>query len=364
MEDKIKNKNSQTPKSITFVLPGFIKIPMGGVKVVNRLAELLSRRGHKIALIFPMQLSTGLLYKTKKMLISLFDNISGVEKKLYYTPAAKVNALVVKDIRTKYIPEGDFVVAVGWQTAEAVQKLPKIHGEKIYFLQSFESYFNNSKKIINTYHYPMKKIAIAQWIVDELEKIGESAFGPTGNAINRNEFFEIENHPKTIDVMMMYHPAKIKSPKFGIKVLEAMKKQNSNFEATIVAPRKPIHKIPDWINVYIRPNPEELCRLYNSSKVYFHPSIWEGWGLPPMEAMACGCSVVAVKNKGISEYLIHEQNSLLISLNTQEAVEKISKLLTNIEYRKKIIKSGQEILDNYSEERITLHFENFFLNNY
>ncbi len=71
-------------KSITFILPGFITIPMGGVKVVNRLAELLSKRGHKVTLIYPLQLSIGIVYKTKKYLISLLDSLNKVQNNLYY----------------------------------------------------------------------------------------------------------------------------------------------------------------------------------------------------------------------------------------------------------------------------------------
>ncbi len=349
-------------KSITFILPGFITIPMGGVKVVNRLAELLSKRGHKVTLIYPLQLSTGIVYKTKKYLISLLDSLHKVKNNLYYKPDSSVSVIIVEKVNQQHIPKSDVVIAVGWQTAEAVLNLPEEQGEKFYFLQSFESYFNNSKKILQTYHYPMKKIAIAQWILNELNKIHESGYGPIGNAINRKEFYDMKSEFRPFDVMMIYHPAKIKSPTFGIKVLKRLKKLNPNFQAVIVAPRKPIHKIPEWIQLHIRPDIIDLRKIYNSSKIYFHPSIWEGWGLPPMEAIACGCAIVSVENHGVSEYLTHQKNALLISKNINHAIENISQLLLNTETRKKMVKLSQEILDNYCENKITLYFENLLFN--
>ncbi len=33
--------------------------------------------------------------------------------------------------------------------------------------------------------------------------------------------------------------------------------------------------------------------------------------MPPMEAMACGCAIVATNSRGILEYAIHEENALL-----------------------------------------------------
>jgi predicted CoA-binding protein len=40
-------------QKITFILPGYITVPMGGVKVVNRLAELLSQRNYDVILVYP-----------------------------------------------------------------------------------------------------------------------------------------------------------------------------------------------------------------------------------------------------------------------------------------------------------------------
>ena len=36
-----------------------------------------------------------------------------------------------------------------------------------------------------------------------------------------------------------------------------------------------------------------LCVLYNRAQALIYPSLYEGFGLPPLEAMACGCPVIA-----------------------------------------------------------------------
>jgi glycosyltransferase involved in cell wall biosynthesis len=38
---------------------------------------------------------------------------------------------------------------------------------------------------------------------------------------------------------------------------------------------------------------DDLCALYSSCTVFVYPSIYEGFGLPPLEAMACGAPVIA-----------------------------------------------------------------------
>ena len=42
-----------------------------------------------------------------------------------------------------------------------------------------------------------------------------------------------------------------------------------------------------------RVSDDELLRLYNQAECFIFPSIYEGFGIPPVEAMACGCPVIA-----------------------------------------------------------------------
>jgi hypothetical protein len=235
---------------ITFILPGFISIPMGGVKVVHEYANRLSRKGHEVTLVYPEQLQINLLYRLKKQVVKRYDALFGAERELYYTPDPAVKVLVINRIRGKYIPNGDAVIAVGWQTVEQVYQLPDKCGRKFYFLQSFETYFSNTNKVLKTYHLPLIKIAVSQWIINELSAISEFAEGPLGNSINNNEFYiKNENSERPIDIMMLYHPARIKGAKDALAVLKTLKKQHPDLKTILIAARQPVHFIPSWINL-------------------------------------------------------------------------------------------------------------------
>jgi glycosyltransferase involved in cell wall biosynthesis len=45
----------------------------------------------------------------------------------------------------------------------------------------------------------------------------------------------------------------------------------------------------------------DLCALYSSCRIFIYPSIYEGFGLPPLEAMACGAPVITSAIPSISE---------------------------------------------------------------
>ena len=49
----------------------------------------------------------------------------------------------------------------------------------------------------------------------------------------------------------------------------------------------------DNVKVLGRVSDEELLRLYHQAECFIFPSIYEGFGIPPVEAMACGCPVLA-----------------------------------------------------------------------
>jgi glycosyltransferase involved in cell wall biosynthesis len=66
----------------------------------------------------------------------------------------------------------------------------------------------------------------------------------------------------------------------------------------------------DWSGV-IRPGfiPDaDLVAVYNLAKVYVQPSLYEGFGLPILEAVACGTPVVAAKTQALVEILGDDLN--------------------------------------------------------
>ena len=84
----------------------------------------------------------------------------------------------------------------------------------------------------------------------------------------------------------------------------------------------------------------ELRGLYHLAEVFVFPSLYEGFGLPPLEAMACGTAVVASRSSAIPEVVGH--SGLLVNpFRVQAIVEAVRSLLENDNLRRALGAQGR-----------------------
>lgn len=96
-------------------------------------------------------------------------------------------------------------------------------------------------------------------------------------------------------------------------------------------------------------NDYQIVEVLNMSDIYIFTSLWEGFGLPPLEAMSCGCAVIASDAKGIDEYAINEENALIYPpMDTKVLKENLIRLIEDEELRKKLQKNGLKSAQSFS----------------
>jgi len=86
---------------------------------------------------------------------------------------------------------------------------------------------------------------------------------------------------------------------------------------------------------------EDLPALYNLADLFVYPSLYEGFGLPPLEAMACGVPVVASNRPSLPEVL--GQAALLVDpLDVEGLAAAMKRALEDEGLRKRMVKRGLE----------------------
>jgi glycosyltransferase involved in cell wall biosynthesis len=97
----------------------------------------------------------------------------------------------------------------------------------------------------------------------------------------------------------------------------------------------------------------DLVLLYNAASLFVFPSLYEGFGLPPLEAMACGTPIIAANNSSIPE--IVGEATLLSEARDADAIMKlIMKVLTDDCLRQELIAKGLKRAATFSWEKCGL----------
>ena len=95
---------------------------------------------------------------------------------------------------------------------------------------------------------------------------------------------------------------------------------------------------------------EDLRALYASCRIFIYPSMYEGFGLPPLEAMACGAPVIASRIPAHME-VTGSAATLFDPRSADELSQKILELLGDENARRALSLAGQKHAAKFSWER-------------
>ena len=99
----------------------------------------------------------------------------------------------------------------------------------------------------------------------------------------------------------------------------------------------------------------ELAALYSAATAFVFPSLYEGFGIPPLEAMACGCPVVCSNATAIPE-AVGEAALLFDPKQTSEIADCLQRVLADQMLRERLVAAGFAQSRQASWDRATEKF--------
>lgn len=319
-------------KSITFLLNSEGRFPGGGKRVVYEYASRLAARGWNVTVVHPVAIAVTL---SAKMRFFAFLRCIKWNLTKNYLPSTwfSVHPLVrmrmVPFLSHHFIPNADYVVACPVQSAFWAKHYPAEKGRKVYFIQHFEDWELSPEQVLATWKFPMKKIVIAKWLRNIAQKAGEESwYVPNGLD---SDFFKVIKpykirNPKSI--LFVHHLLAFKGVQFLIDALIELKRRHRDLVVHTFSPYPRPASLPGFITHTLNPSQIALRDLLNENAIFIAPSISEGWGLPPCEAMLCGCAVIATDIGGHREFVDDGRNALFCKPSSSESIiEKVEFLL-------------------------------------
>jgi glycosyltransferase involved in cell wall biosynthesis len=109
------------------------------------------------------------------------------------------------------------------------------------------------------------------------------------------------------------------------------------------------HLANEVIFLYYIPH-EDLPALYNAAELFVYPSFYEGFGLPPLEAMQCGVPVITSNTSSLPE-IVGERGNMVNPNDVCGLADMMSLLLSDDNLRKENIRYGLSRAKMFSWEK-------------
>lgn len=347
---------------INFVVPGIGN--SGGINVLNRYIKMMQNDSN-IDVVAYANIKGNNMHRYNSNFMNHLHQLYMTIKTLFLVIIKDTGSVHwVWDISGKYIREADATVASTWTSAYQVAKLPSKCGEKFYFIQDFETW-DNKYYGLRSYQLPLKKIVISTWINKKL--FNALKIGPFPIIFNGLDISKFNNPSKkfndNLSFLMLNHTLSKKGVKNGIRVFNYLHAKYPNFKFRMFGMCSG-GNLPKYIDYYRNPTFKELRKLYRTSDIFVYPSLEEGWGLTPLEAMACKCAVVGTDTGFVLDIGKNGRNMMTSRPgDNKQMVKNIEYLINNRDKLKEISKNGydevQKLNWNNSYNKLLKVLENY-----
>ena len=196
---------------------------------------------------------------------------------------------------------------------------------------------NSKNSIMNYYKVPKEKIKIIYC------GINDNFINPEHHCTNQNYILYVGrlSPTKNIGGLMKSFELLINKHKLDLRLKLTGKNGSLNYKINN-ATRKKIDFLGNVSEI-------ELLDLYKNASLFVLPSFYEGFGIPPLEAAACGCPLVVSNVSSLPE-IYGDAAYYVDPYDVENIAEGMYKVLTDNVLRTKIVKKGFERVKMFSWE--------------
>ena len=312
---------------ITILTP-HLKIS-GGVMVLVAYAHYLSLLGHKVKVV------------TNNPIVWRRNLANLLKQKPSWMRGLNFDIERISEINEKYFSEADILMISTYKHANLIKNFSNKFGKKVYLIQHDERlYHGKADEVAEAYRLPLKFIAVSTWTKERLKKDFNQDAELLLNTLDKNIFYprETKRSDRDIRILMLHHTYEWKGVKEGVEIINDLKEKHNNIKLIMYGARQENSECDEY---YYKPFGKETAELFSGCDIFLCPSWDEGFGLPSLEAMACGCALATYDNGGSRDFAFHNKTALVAERRNKEDLKnKLELLIKDSELRKQVAKNG------------------------
>ena len=264
----------------------------------------------------------------------------------------------------RMFPESDIVIATYWTTAaDYLRELRERYDfVAAYYLQDYEVYFSpesdaaSRSAVAKTYDYADYRIVESGWVEELVLKNHDIECDRVSLGLDLGIFWDRVGTSAVGEVPRILSAARPSERRRGfLEVIDVFDRiHRARPEIEFVFFGTPDEEMPSYLPFPYRnegriQDLNRVAELISSCDVLVDSSLFQGFGRPGLEAMACGTPCVLTSEGGISEYALNGENCLVVAPRLTGHMSKaILRLLDDLPLRERLRQNGLETAARFS----------------
>jgi len=335
----------------------------GGVRVIVEYANRLARRGHMISIVTPRDTVDEIVAGELDPQVTVLETARSWSDIRY-----DLGKVLLAWQLARAVPDGDVVVATQAPTVVAALIAARIlrRGCPFWLYQdSFKMYEDRPVEqwlLINTPRFFDKVLVVSQACQDEIREHSGSDSIVVGEGISHADLFRPRSAARSDEGTRQILFLGDMRPRKGwydfLAAAHRVYEEIPNLRLLIVSKDECQIESDVPFTFFYRPPRDKLAELYATCNVFVSASWSEAFGLPPLEAMACGAPVILTDSRGVREFAVDGENCLMVPIQDPDSLaDAILRVLTDEKLAKRIASNGLQTASRYSWDDAVDKFE-------